>query len=99
MRERIRTSDPKYQHSSPPDCAAPTRSYDRRAGRFEKTSRGTFEPDSHPSRGCVLPRKAKRWSGQPKYPNPSPPEINTARVRTKTFPGELRGGRPLLGTK
>ena len=31
--------------------------YDRLAGRFENFFRGTIEPDSHPSRGCVLPRK------------------------------------------
>ena len=77
--------------------ATAPRSIGRPAGRFEKTSRGTSEPDSHPSRGCVLPRKARHWSGQPKYPNSSPPEINAAQMRTKTFPGELRGGRPFVG--
>ena len=56
------------------------RSYGWQASRFKETSRGTFEPDSHPSRGCVLPRKARHWSGQPKYPNSSPPEINVAKV-------------------
>ena len=67
-------------------------------GRWnQKTSRGTVEPDFHPSRGCVLPRKARHWSGQPKYPNSSPPEINAAQLRTKKLPGELRGGRPHLG--
>ena len=38
-------------------CLRRRASYDWQASRIGRTSRGTFEPDSHPSRGCVLPRK------------------------------------------
>jgi hypothetical protein len=81
---------PKYPNSSPPGIGRPGSCCPRDRAMMDVLEKLPGEQTkSGPPYGG--------GSVSAKYPNSSPPEINAAQMRTKTFPGELRGGRPFVG--